>query len=83
MDVSAVKIISDLSEFKSVLRLLQVVKHQISDGDWTPPEAIPPKEAGVLNSLLPFGKTPTSKRSEVGEMIKTIGDKYEIQEKTV
>ena len=51
--------------FKSVLRLLQVVKHPVSDGDCTPPEVIPPKEAGVLTQLA-FGKTPTSKRSVGG-----------------
>jgi len=51
--------------FKSVLRLLQVVKHPVSDGDYTPPEVIPPKEAGVLTQLA-FGKTPTSRRSVGG-----------------
>ena len=36
-----------------VLRLLQVVKHQISEGASTPTENVPPIEAGVLTQRPP------------------------------
>jgi len=52
----------------SVYDFYKVVKHPVSDGDFTPPEGIPPIEAGVLTH-----KTPTSNAVGVsGGMIKTL-----------
>ena len=49
--------------FKSVLRLLQVVKHYVSDVDLTLPETIPPKEAGGLTLSCLSARTPPGEAS--------------------